>query len=184
MIAIRANVNTLNETKRALGDLQVQINAHKAEWDFYYALPRDVTVTNAGLTDVSGMTFNAKANEVWEVHVAGSSSAGNATGDIAAALVTTGTWGTGQSFWCGRHYDGSGTATQTNMTAFASGTASSSGTTINDGDAAVRPFELNFWFTMTAAGAVTFQMGNAAAASGRTSTLKAGTMLFARRLGQ
>lgn len=154
-------------------------------WDFIERLASDFTVTNGTLSDVTGFSFSAANGETWLVEVYGGSTADNTTGDISVALANTGTWGTGQSYIEATAYNGSGTLTATAPTAFASTTLStaSPGLNINNGDAVIRPFRLRFQFTMTASGTVKLQMGQTAAAGGRASTLKAGTIIMARKIG-
>jgi hypothetical protein len=152
---------------------------------FVAKLAADFTVTNNTLQDVTGFTFAANSGETWRVEVMGGSSADNTTGDISIALATTGTWGTGQSWGGGTAFSTAGALTVTADTAFASTTLStaSPGLNINNGDGTVRPFKMVFYFTMTGTGNVKLQMGQTSAASGRNSTIKAGAMMVARKIG-
>lgn len=152
-------------------------------WDFETALAADFSVTNQTLQDVTGCSFSANSGESWEVEINGATTT-DANADCAIALLTTGTWGTGQSWSEGVHFNGAGTVTNRTATAFSSSTISttSPGLTIN-GDTTVRPFRLRYCFTMTGTGTVKAQFGNAAIGVGRVSTLKSGATMRARKVG-
>jgi hypothetical protein len=153
-------------------------------WDFVAKLSGDFTVTNGTLTDVTGFSFAANNGETWEVEIHAATSASNTTGDIAVALATAGTWVAGSSNFDAIAYNGSAALTNTAPTAFASGTLStaSPGLTVNDGDAAIRPLFARYRFTMSGTGTVKLQMGQVSASGGRTSTIKANSYMFARRI--
>lgn len=150
--------------------------------EFSATLASNHAITNAGLTDVSGFSYTANSGETWEVEIRGATSGNNTTGDVACDLITTGTWGTGQSYNEGTHYAGNGALTNRTATAAASTTTSAGVLTVNNGDGVVRPFHLTYRFVMTGTGTVKFQCGNAAAAAGRTSTLNSGASMIARRV--
>ncbi len=150
--------------------------------DFSATLSSAFTVTNGGLTAVTGFSFTATAGETWEVTVNGTTSANNATGDIACDLMTAGTWGTGQSYSQGVHYSNAGAITNRAPTAAASTTTQAGTLTVNNGDGVVRPIQMTYRFVVTANGTVSFRCGNAAPAAGRTSTLNSGAIMLARRI--
>lgn len=156
------------------------------DWDFVSKIvTSDFVVTNGTLQDVTGFSAAVVSGNTYEVEVVGASAASNTTGDIAIALACTGTWGTGQGWTEGIAYSSAGALASTAATAFASTTLStaSPGLTINNGDAVVRPFRMRYLFTCTGNGNAKLQMGQAAAAGGRTSTLKIGTTFRLRRIG-
>lgn len=162
------------------------INTPNSDWDLRVILSADVVVTNHLIQDVgNGFAFVANTGEVWEVEVLGSTSGNSTTGDVAVALSNTGTWGTAQS-WCeGVAFNGAASLTATAPTAFASTTLStaSPGLTVNDGDGVIRPFRMRYVFVVTGSGTISLQTGNVSAGVGRTSTLKAKTVLRARQHG-
>ena len=161
--------------------------AYGEKWDVIVSLSSAFTVTNGTLQDVTGFTASATSGLTYEVEVLGSSSADTATGDIAIALGTTGTWGTGQSWRQGVFYNSSGSLVsgggETSVFDSTTLSTASPGLTINNGDAVTRPFRIRFLFTATADGTVTLKMGQTSAAAGRTSTLNTGTRFSFRRIG-
>lgn len=152
-------------------------------WDFAIKLGSDFTVTNSStLTDVTGFTFASVAGEVWYVQLMGSCTASDNTGDIKADLVTTWTWTTTASFAEWQYYGGAGTLSGYALSAFWTGTTAISSLVINNGDWNVRPFKFEFNFLVANSGNIKFQIANSNAGVGRTSTLKAGTYMLARKL--
>ena len=62
-------------------------------WDFKSKLAADFVVTNSStLTDVTGFTLPVVNGDSWYVYIVGTTTASDATGDIKADLITTGTW--------------------------------------------------------------------------------------------
>jgi hypothetical protein len=150
--------------------------------NFSATLVADAVTTNVGLTAVTGFSFTATAGETWEVTVNGSTTANNATGDIACDLMTAGTWGTGQSYNEGVLYSNAGALTNRTATAAASTTTMGGTLTVNNGDGVTRPLQMTYRFVATATGTVSFRCGNAATGAGRTSTLNAGAIMLGRKV--
>ncbi len=152
-------------------------------WDFGIKLGTDFTVTNSStLTDVTGFSLATVTWEVWHIELMGSCSASDATGDIKADLITTGTWDNSSSFNLWQYYNVIGNLTSFAATGFGSSTTSLGSLVINNGDNTIRPFNFEFKTRITANWNIKFQIANSAASSGRTSTLKAGTYMLARKL--
>lgn len=152
-------------------------------WDFAIKLDTDFVVTNnATLQDVTGFSFAAAANESWYVEIIGNSAASDATGDIKCDLVTTGTWLNGSSFSYGLHYNTTWSLATSWPFAFNNTTTALASPVINNWDAVVRAFRFQFNIVQNTSGNIKFQIANVAAAGGRTSTIKAGTYMLARKL--
>ncbi len=155
-------------------------------WDFALKLSSDFTVTNSTtLTDVTWFSVAVTNWDSWYIEVIGSSTASDTAGDIKADLWTTGTWSSGSSYSQWYYYNGGGILSTRAATAFGNTTQAfwnPNNATINNGDATVRPFNFTFQFVATGSGNVTFQIANANASSGRTSTIKAGSYFLARKL--
>lgn len=151
-------------------------------WDFKIKLGSDFTVTNsATLTTVTGFTLPVVSWEVWHIEIYGSCAASDTTGDIKADLITTGTWGASQSFYTAKYYNASSTFVGGDS-GLSSTTAALGSIVINNGDTNVRAISFIFDVVMTGSGNIVFQIANNAAAGGRTSTIKAGTYMLARKL--
>lgn len=144
-------------------------------------LASDFTVENNTLQDVTGFDFEAESGEAWEVQIIGTCSANDTTGDIAVALA--GNFSTGVTKVWARSGIGTPTTTLAAFTGAPTLSDTSPGRTINNGNGNVQPFELHYQFVMAADATVQWQMGQAAASAGRTSTIKARTMMLARRIG-
>jgi hypothetical protein len=153
-------------------------------WDFAIKLGSDFTVTNnATLTDVTWFTFASVTGEVWHIEIMGSCTASDATGDIKAELVTTGTWANSNSILTGQYFNASAALTALSLTTtWASTTTALGSLIINNGDNTVRPFYFEYRTVITTGWNIKFQIANSAAAGGRTSTIKAGTYMRARKL--
>lgn len=152
-------------------------------WDFAINLWADFTVTNsATLTDVTGFSFATVAGEVWHIELMGSCSASDASGDIKADLITTGTWDNSSSFSLWQYYNASASVASLTASGFSSSTTSIGSLVINNWDATVRPFNFEFKTRITANWNIKFQIANFSAAGWRTSTIKAGTYMLARKL--
>lgn len=152
-------------------------------WDFATKLATDFVVTNnATLQDVTGFSFAATTGQSWFVQIIGTTSASNTTGDIKVDLVTTGTWNSSW-FWKWNYFDGTTGSIATN-TGLATSTTSAMlwNLVVNNWDNVVRWIYIESIFTMAGNWDVKFQIANNAAASGRTSTLKAGSYILARKL--
>lgn len=153
-------------------------------YDFAIKLGSDFVVTNnATLQTVTGFSFAAVSGETWYIEIIGSCSASDSTGDINGDLITTGTWGTAQSFILDRvYFNGSGTFTNTASAVVSSTTAAFGNVPLNNGDSVVRAFRLSAQVVMTGSGNIDFRICNWSASAGRTSTVKAGTYMLARKL--
>jgi hypothetical protein len=150
-------------------------------WDVDLTLAADFEVSNAGLTDVTGMSFTVGANEAWYVELIYANSANNTTGDIIQDLVATvATFTTTTCFTQGVIYGATGTLTTRAATAFSSTTSAQGSLVVNNGDGVIRNVRLYYNFTTTAAATIKLQQGHAAGA-GRTSTIYAGAKLRAMR---
>ncbi len=151
-------------------------------WDFAIKLSSDFVVTNSLLVDVTGFSFAATNGDTWLIQIYGSTTANNTTGDITSELVTTGSWLSGSSFYRATYYNGTGVLTNAAANPAGGTTALTGGLVINNGDGVVRSYFFEAQVVMSASGNIKFQIGNGSPASGRTSTLKAGTYMLARKL--
>ncbi len=154
-------------------------------WDFAEQLATDYTVTNnVTLQTVTGFTFAAGASDIWEIEIIGATYTNSTTGDIIANLVTTGTWIVDGSYYEALYYGPTSTLVNTSRVAISSTTGVlGASTVVNNGDIATpRSFMLKCLVIMSGAGNINFQIANASAGSGRDSTLKAGSYMFARKL--
>ena len=151
-------------------------------WDFAIKLGTDFTVTNSStLTDVTGFSLATVTWEVWHIELMGSCTANDTTGDIKADLITTGTWDNSSSYALWQYYNTSGSLASL-VAGFGNSTTAISSLGINNGDNTIRPFNFEFKTRITASGNIKFQIANSIAGSGRTSTIKAGTYMLARKL--
>jgi len=154
-------------------------------WHVVIVKSADQTVTNnATLQDDTELQFSVTANEVWHVELRLGMSGNNTTGDGKVGLTAAaGSFVTTQSNWEGVYYGGTGTLTDTAPTAFASTTeAVTGGTTCLNGDGTLWPVAMTFRFRASATTTIKVQFANVAAAGGRTTTMEAGSLLFARRV--
>lgn len=153
-------------------------------WDFKTKLAADFTVTNdSTLTDVTGFTLPVVNWETWYIEIMGGTTASDATGDIKADVINTGTWWA-SSYYKSVIYNGAGTI-QVNSGAVVSSTTSvlgAGGLVVNNWDATIRPIFIAIHANVTASWNIKLQIANVAASGGRTSTLKAGTYMLARKL--
>lgn len=153
-------------------------------WDFKIKLAADFVVTNnSTLQDVTGFTLPVVNGEVWYVEIWGSTAASDATGDIKADVVNTGTW-EASGYYKSTFYNGSGTIQNqagTNVSTTTS-TLGAGGLVVNNGDTVVRPIFIALHVVVSGSGNIKLQIANVAASSGRTSTLKAGSYMLARKL--
>lgn len=152
-------------------------------WDFYIKLWSDFTVTNSStLTDVTGFSLPVVAGEAWYIELMGTCTASDTTWDIKADVITTGTWATTTSFWRWIYWNGAFTLTTETWAAVVSTTASLNSIGINNWDSVARPFNFQLNVVAVTSGNIKFQIANVSAAGGRTSTIKAGTYMLARKL--
>ncbi len=153
-------------------------------WDTVTELALDFVVTNSStLATVTGFTQAVAAGDVWEVEVHAVASGNNTTGDIIGDLVfTSGTTATTDAWWEGTYWNFNGVLTVKAPSAPSSTTVFTASVAINNGDGVLRPVVLIFRFRVATSGTVAFQTANAAAGSGRTSTISAGAKFFARKL--
>lgn len=113
----------------------------------------------------------------------GSTAASDATGDIKADVINTGTW-EASGYYKSTFYNAAGAIANqagTNVSTTTS-TLGAGGLVVNNGDAVVRPIFIALHVVVTASGNIKLQIANVAASGGRTSTLKAGTYMLARKL--
>ncbi len=80
------------------------------------------------------------------------------------------------------YFDAAGTIAVSTGAAVSSTTSVTGGAVVNNGDTVVRPIEIELNAVVSGNGNIKFQIANSAASSGRTSTLKAGTYMLARKL--
>ncbi len=154
-------------------------------WFFDYRLANDLTITNQAEQDVPGLSWIATAGEVWEIEMRGVASGSDATGDAAVNLMTTGTWVAARSNYQGTSYNGAAALTATAATAFSSTTrmVATTGLPVANGGTGVDyPFKISALVTVDGTGTMKMVFGNAAAAVGRTSTLRAGARLVGRKI--
>ena len=141
-------------------------------------LASDFTVTNAGLTNVPGMSFAVTAGKAYRVEVFGVTSADNTTGDIALDVVADAATFTTTAGWAwGMHYANNGSLTNRNVAALNSTTAVFGALVVNNGDGVVRAAQFTIEFTCSASTTVRLQIGNASAGAGRNSTIYAGAQM-------
>lgn len=154
-------------------------------YDFAAKLASDFTVTNSStLTAVTGFSFSVAANEIWQVEIYGGVTASDATGDIKYGLVASADcWNTAvPSSWYEATYFAA-TGTLTNVTPTAPSSNTEFATLISNGNNNIYPIRLRYFFnSLAGAATVSFRIANQAASAGRTSTLKAGAYMLARKL--
>lgn len=154
-------------------------------YNFAAKLASDFTVTNSStLTEVTGFSFSVAANEIWQVEIYGGVTASDTTGDIKYGLVASDNcWNTAvPSSWYEATYFAA-TGTLTNVTPTAPSSNTEFATLISNGNNNIYPIRLRYFFnSLAGAATVSFRIANQAASAGRTSTLKAGAYMLARKL--
>lgn len=151
-------------------------------WDFKVKLASDFVITNSStLTDVTGFTLPVVSWESWYVLIQWTTTANNATWDIKADLITTGTWGTS---WVVKSiiFNTAGAIVVNTGWVLPSTTSSISWAAVNNGDGITRPLEIEIYATMSGSGNIKFQIANNSASGWYTSTLLAGSYMLARKL--
>lgn len=152
-------------------------------WDFAIKLASDFTVTNSStLTDVTWFSLATVSWERWLIEIYWSSVASDTTGDIKADIITTWTVQASWSFYKWTWYDSVANLTWSSWTAIFSTTSILGSQVINNGDTSVRSLWIQTQVVVTWSGNIKFQIANNSAAAGRTSTIKAGTYMLARKL--
>jgi hypothetical protein len=112
----------------------------------------------------------------------GSCAASDATGDIKAELVSTWTWTNANSYALWQYYNSGATLTVLAPTILPNNSFALGSLVINNWDAVVRPFYFEFKTVIATNGDIKFRIANSSAGVGRTSTIKAGTYMLARKL--
>lgn len=156
------------------------------EWDICISKAADQTVTNnATLQDDTDLQFTVAAGETWHFELLLSMTGSNTTGDGKFQLLATGA--TFANSWrSGVFFGGTGTLDTTLFTpaAFTSTTemVTSGGLTVLNGDTNQFPVYFRGAFRASGAATVKVQFANVAASAGRTTIMKAGSTLRAKRM--
>lgn len=153
-------------------------------WDFSLKLGTDFTVTNSStLATVTGFTIPVLINETWLIEVYGAIEESNPIGKAKFDLTTSGTWqNTAYAWYQGTYFNSTDVLTTVVPTLPAGTTNMATLTVGNDTAGTYLPIKFTYIAAMTASGNINFQIANAAAAAGRTSTLKAGAYMLGRRI--
>lgn len=152
-------------------------------WSYVKTLASDFTVTNAGLTDVTGMSFSVNSGESWFVEIDYACSANNTTGDIIQDLVAAGaTFTTTANNAEGVHYSSSAVLTNRAPAAFSSTTSAQGSLVVNEGDNVIRVCRMIYEFTCSAGTTIKLQIGVGTPSGGRTATIYANARMMARRI--